>query len=46
VLKVLVFMPVLGAALIAVLPLRALWLWRVAMLFTVAALASRYGDRL
>jgi len=42
VLKVLVFMPVLGAALIAVLPLRALWLWRVAMLFTVAALGYSF----
>jgi len=35
-------MPVLGAALIAVLPLRALWLWRVAMLFTVAALGYSF----
>ncbi len=38
-LKVLVFMPVLGAALIAVLPARRpLWLWRVAMLFAMATL--------
>ena len=38
-LKVLVFMPVLGAALIAVLPARrSLWLWRVAMLFALATL--------
>ena len=38
-LKVLVFMPVLGAALIAVLPARrALWLWQVAMLFALATL--------
>ncbi len=35
-------MPVLGAALIAVLPLRALWLWRLAMLFTVAALGYSF----
>jgi NADH-quinone oxidoreductase subunit M len=39
VLKVLVFMPVLGAALIAVLPARrALWLWQVAMLFALVTL--------
>jgi len=39
VLKVLVFMPVLGAALIAVLPARrALRLWQVAMLFALATL--------
>ena len=38
-LKVLVFMPVLGAALIAVLPARrALRLWQVAMLFALATL--------
>ena len=38
-LKVLVFMPVLGAALIAVLPARrALWLWQVAMLFALVTL--------
>ena len=31
-LKVLVFMPVLGAVAVALLPVaRALWLWRVAM---------------
>jgi NADH-quinone oxidoreductase subunit M len=39
VLKVLVFMPVLGAAAVALLPARrALWLWRLAMLFAVATL--------
>jgi len=39
VLKVLVFMPVLGAAAVAVLPVRqAIWLWRLAMLFALAAL--------
>jgi len=39
VLKVLVFMPVLGAALIAVLPARrALLLWQVAMLFALTTL--------
>jgi len=39
VLKVLVFMPVLGAAAVAVLPVRrAVWLWRLAMLFALAAL--------
>jgi NADH-quinone oxidoreductase subunit M len=39
VLKVLVFMPVLGAAVVALLPVRrAVWLWRVAMLFVLAAL--------
>lgn len=39
VLKVLVFMPVLGAAAVAVLPARrALALWRVSMLFALAAL--------
>ena len=38
-LKALVFLPVLGAALIAVLPARrALWLWQVAMLFALATL--------
>ena len=38
-LKVLVFMPVLGAAAVAVLPVRqAIWLWRLAMLFALAAL--------
>ena len=38
-LKVLVFMPVLGALAVAVLPVRrALWLWRLAMLFALAAL--------
>ena len=38
-LKVLVFMPVLGAAAVAVLPVRrAVWLWRLAMLFALAAL--------
>jgi len=40
VLKVLVFLPVAGAAVLAVLPARrALPLWQVAMTFTVAALA-------
>ncbi len=35
----LVFMPVLGALAVAVLPVRrALWLWRLAMLFALAAL--------
>ncbi len=35
----LVFMPVLGAAAVAVLPVRrAVWLWRLAMLFALAAL--------
>ena len=35
----LVFMPVLGAAAVAVLPVRqAIWLWRLAMLFALAAL--------
>ncbi len=39
-LKVLVFMPVLGAAVLAVLPVRhAVRLWQAAMLFVVAALA-------
>jgi NADH-quinone oxidoreductase subunit M len=39
-LKVLVFLPVLGAALLAVLPVRrALPLWQVAMAFALAALA-------
>jgi len=39
-LKLLVFMPVLGAAVVAVLPVRhALSLWKVAMLFALAALA-------
>ncbi len=39
-LKTLVFMPVLGALLVAVLPVRrASLLWQVAMLFAVAALA-------
>lgn len=38
-LKVLVFMPVLGAAAVALLPARrAVWLWRMAMLFALAAL--------
>ncbi|WP_153145067.1 NuoM family protein [Dechloromonas sp. H13] len=38
-LKVLVFMPVLGAVAVAVLPVRrAVWLWRLAMLFALAAL--------
>lgn len=40
VLKVLVFLPVAGAAVLALLPARrALTLWRVAMTFSVAALA-------
>jgi len=39
VLKVLVFMPVLGAAAVALMPARrAVWLWRLAMLFALAAL--------
>jgi len=39
VLKVLVFLPVVGAALLAVLPVRrGLHLWQVAMIFSVAAL--------
>jgi len=39
VLKVLVFMPVLGAVAVALLPVpRALWLWRVAMCFALATL--------
>jgi NADH-quinone oxidoreductase subunit M len=39
VLKVLVFMPVLGAVAVALLPVaRALWLWRVAMFFALATL--------
>jgi len=39
VLKVLVFMPVLGAAAVALLPARrAVWLWRLAMGFALAAL--------
>ena len=39
-LKTLVFMPVLGAFLVAVLPVRrSLLLWQVAMLFSLAALA-------
>jgi len=39
VLKVLVFMPVLGALAVAGLPMRrAVWLWRLAMLFALAAL--------
>ena len=39
-LKVLVFLPVLGALAVAVLPLRRPgWMWRVAMLFVVATLA-------
>ena len=38
-LKVLVFMPVLGAVAVALLPVaRALWLWRVAMFFALATL--------
>ena len=38
-LKVLVFMPVLGALAVAGLPMRrAVWLWRLAMLFALAAL--------
>ena len=38
-LKVLVFMPVLGAAAVALLPARrAVWLWRLAMGFALAAL--------
>ncbi len=38
-LKVLVFMPVLGAAAVALMPARrAVWLWRLAMLFALAAL--------
>ncbi len=38
-LKVLVFMPVLGAVAVALLPVpRALWLWRVAMCFALATL--------
>ena len=38
-LKVLVFLPVAGAALLAVLPVRrALYLWQVAMIFSVATL--------
>lgn len=39
-LKVLVFMPVMGAAFIALLPARlAAWQWRLAMLFALATLA-------
>lgn len=39
-LKILVFMPVLGAALVAALPsARAFWLWRAALACTLAALA-------
>jgi NADH-quinone oxidoreductase subunit M len=39
VLKVLVFMPVLGAAAVALMPARrAIWLWRLAMGFALAAL--------
>ncbi len=38
-LKALVFMPVVGALVVAVLPARrAIWLWQVAMLFVLAAL--------
>jgi NADH-quinone oxidoreductase subunit M len=43
VLKVLVFMPVLGALLVAVLPGRlAGWLWRLAMFFALAALGYAF----
>ena len=42
-LKVLVFMPVLGAGLVAILPGRfAAWLWRLAMLFALAALGYSF----
>ena len=42
-LKVLVFMPVLGALLVAVLPGRlAGWLWRLAMFFALAALGYAF----
>ena len=42
-LKVLVFMPVLGAGLVAILPNRfAAWLWRLAMFFALAALGYAF----
>ena len=42
-LKVLVFMPVLGAGLVAILPGRfAGWLWRLALLFALAALGYSF----
>ena len=42
-LKVLVFMPVLGALAVAGLPVRrAVWLWRLAMLFALAALGYSF----
>ena len=42
-LKVLVFMPVLGAGLVAILPGRfAAWLWRLALFFALAALGYSF----
>ncbi|NJD24906.1 MAG: NADH-quinone oxidoreductase subunit M [Betaproteobacteria bacterium] len=41
-LKALVFLPVLGAAVVAVLPLRALALWRIALAFTLLVLGYAF----